>query len=44
MQELNERFVNYIEKVWFLEVQNCKLVLELEILRDKWGQEISVVK
>lgn len=44
MQELNERFANYIEKVRFLEAQNRKLASELEILRDKWGQETSAVK
>jgi chromosome segregation ATPase len=44
MQELNERFANYIEKVRFLEAQNRKLASELEMLRDKWGQETSAVK
>ena len=44
MQELNERFANYIEKVRFLEAQNRKLASELEMLRDKWGKETSAVK
>ncbi|GFN79722.1 intermediate filament protein ifa-1 [Plakobranchus ocellatus] len=44
MQDLNERFANYIEKVRFLEAQNKKLVSELDQLRSHWGKETSAVK
>ena len=44
MQDLNERFANYIEKVRFLEAQNKKLANELEQLRAKWGKETSAIK
>lgn len=44
MQELNERFASYIEKVRFLEAQNRKLAAELEALRNKWGKETASVK
>lgn len=44
MQDLNERFANYIEKVRFLEAQNRKLASELDELRSKWGKETSAVK
>lgn len=44
MQDLNERFANYIEKVRFLEAQNRKLATELDDLRSKWGKETSAVK
>jgi len=44
MQDLNERFASYIEKVRFLEAQNRKLGSELEQLKSKWGKETSAVK
>lgn len=44
MQDLNERFANYIEKVRFLEAQNRKLGSELEDLKGKWGKETSAIK
>ncbi|XP_063423081.1 70 kDa neurofilament protein-like isoform X2 [Mytilus trossulus] len=44
MQDLNERFANYIEKVRFLEAQNRKLASELENLKTKWGKETSAIK
>lgn len=44
MQDLNERFANYIEKVRFLEAQNRRLVDELEKLKSKWGKETNAVK
>ena len=44
MQDLNERFANYIEKVRFLEAQNKKLGNELDELRSKWGKETTHIK
>ncbi|GFN79725.1 intermediate filament protein [Plakobranchus ocellatus] len=44
MQDLNERFANYIEKVRFLEAQNRKLSTELEQLKSHWGKETSAIK
>jgi intermediate filament protein if len=44
MQDLNERFASYIEKVRFLEAQNRRLDGELEKLKSKWGKETTQIK
>lgn len=44
MQDLNERFASYIEKVRFLEAQNRRLADELEKLKSKWGKETTAIK
>ena len=44
MQDLNEKFASYIEKVRFLEAQNRKLSDELEKLKAKWGKETELIK
>ena len=44
LQDLNERFANYIERVRFYEAQNRKLADELEKLKAKWGKETTQIK
>lgn len=38
LEQLNDKFAQYVEKVRFLEAQNRKLQLELEALRSRSGQ------
>jgi hypothetical protein len=38
LEQLNDKFAQYVEKVRFLEAQNRKLVLELDALRSRSGQ------
>ncbi|ESO10791.1 hypothetical protein HELRODRAFT_185279 [Helobdella robusta] len=44
MQDLNERFANYIDRVRSLEATNRKLADELAKLKEKWGKETAQVK
>lgn len=44
MQDLNERFASYIEKVRFLEAMNKKLEDELNKLKEKWGKESTLIR
>lgn len=44
MQDLNERFASYIEKVRFLEAQNKRLADELDKLKAKWGIQTTQIK
>lgn len=44
LQDLNERFSSYLDRVRNLEVQNRKLADELEKLKSKWGKETSQIK
>lgn len=44
LQDLNDRFSNYLDKVRNLEAQNRKLADELEKLKAKWGKETSQIK
>ena len=42
--ELNDRFAGYVERVRFLEAQNKKLQMELNVLKGKWGQETKQIE
>ena len=42
--ELNDRFAGYVERVRFLEAQNKKLQMELNILKGKWGTETKQIE
>jgi intermediate filament protein if len=44
LQDLNERFSSYLDRVRNLEAQNRKLADELEKLKAKWGKETSQIK
>ena len=44
MSELNDRFAGYVERVRFLEAQNKKLQIELDMLKSKWGQETKHIE
>ncbi|CAF2433381.1 unnamed protein product [Rotaria sp. Silwood2] len=41
---LNDKFATYVEKVRFLEANNRKLVMELDLLRSRLGQGSSHIK
>ena len=44
MQGLNDRLGNYIDRVKGLEIQNRKLVTDLEDLRGRWGKDTMETK
>lgn len=44
LNQLNDRFAKYIERVKFLENQNKKLLAELDDLREKWGDESRSIR
>lgn len=44
MQELNDKFASYLERVKFLENQNKRLESDLTELRSKWGFESGKIR
>ncbi|CAF1095539.1 unnamed protein product [Rotaria sordida] len=44
LEQLNDKLAQYVEKVKFLEIQNKKLQMELDILRSRAGQDSSRIK
>ncbi|CAF1188353.1 unnamed protein product [Rotaria sp. Silwood1] len=44
LNNLNDRFASYIERVRFLEAQNKKFQFEIDEIRQKWGSQITKLK
>ncbi|CAF4110377.1 unnamed protein product [Rotaria sordida] len=44
LEQLNDKLAQYVEKVKFLEIQNKKLQMELDVLRSRAGQDSSRIK
>ncbi|CAF0858268.1 unnamed protein product [Didymodactylos carnosus] len=44
LQELNNKFANYLDRVKFLESQNHKLQAQLDDLKQKWGFDSGKIK
>ncbi|CAF3743342.1 unnamed protein product [Rotaria sp. Silwood1] len=44
LEQLNDKFAQYIERVKFLEAHNKKLQMELDVLRSRAGQDSSRIK
>lgn len=44
LNQLNDRFAKYIDRVKFLEGQNKKLLAELEELKNRWGEESRLIR
>ncbi|CAF1077227.1 unnamed protein product [Rotaria sordida] len=44
LEQLNDKLAQYVEKVKFLEIQNKKLQMELDVLRNRAGQDSSRIK
>lgn len=44
LNQLNDRFAKYIDRVKFLEGQNKKLLAELEELKNRWGEDSRLIR
>jgi len=44
LNQLNDRFAKYIDRVKFLEGQNEKLLSELEEIRVRWGEDSRLIR